>query len=217
MSTVEILVSMIEDLPNIGIRAVGNAALSVGFRALNQALRSPAISEGEEVALQLAQSAAAWYVVAERRLETLSPRERMYAAPQSMSGLIDFLLTQEQEVNTPSPELLKELGVSAEEYKAAAAAVREEQRSWLGEHRDEIESRWEALIASETGDENLGTATTEVAGKVLSRMDRIRAGRLRAFMKGWQDALGELALLKEYEKRLFDAWKQEGGRDDDLL
>jgi hypothetical protein len=208
---------MLEDIPNIAIRAVGNAALSIGFRALCQALKSPATSEGEEVALRVAESAADWYTVALQRLETLPIKEQMYATPQNVEGLIEFLL--KQEAQEPTKELLEAVGVTAEQYREVAAQALKEQKNWIEANRADLEVRWEALITNSDGrqSKNLIVAATEVAGRVLSKMDRIRASRLKAFVRGWTDALGELALLKEYEKRLFAAWKNEGGRDDDLI
>jgi hypothetical protein len=218
MNCVNIILNMLEDLTNIMIRAVGNAALSVGFRAISQVLRGVEGSEINDVATKTAASAAAWYATALMKLDRLSPRERMYSTPQTMEGMIDFLLSVEEKTSVPTPELLRELGVSAEEYSAVAAAVREEQRTWLKDHRAEIESRWESLVANGISDDDLlGPAAVQVAGKILSRIDRIRQRRLKAFMRGWQDALGELALLKEYESQLFKAWEREGGDDDDLL
>jgi hypothetical protein len=217
MNTVELLQDFINDLPGIGIRAVGNAALSIGLRSLTQVLKSPVGTEGEEIASRMARSAADWYTLSSWKLDTLPTREKMYAIPQDMPGMIEFLL-KEREIQEPTAELLKAVGVTKEEYEEIASQVLKEQRDWLEENRVEIETRWEDLVNSSNGYEgDLVSAATEIAGRILSRIDRIRVSRLKAFARGYKDALSELALLKAYETRLFEAWKKEGGRDDDLL
>jgi hypothetical protein len=228
-TTEAILEDMLERLPTIITRALGNSALTVGFSALCRALKSPEGAESKEEALRIAQSAAAWYKAAWDRHDTLPPRDQLYANPQTLEGFIDYIMQSEPKQENPSDELLEAIGVTREEYMEVAEEEERERRTWLEEHRAELEEKWNSIVAAvpytrdiDVTSVQLGTgaqwgvASARIAEVLITKYyERIRKQRIKAFRRGWIDAVGELKLLSEYEKALVAAIKRE--RDDDLL
>jgi hypothetical protein len=218
--TTELLLKFMDDLRGVAYRVVGNAALTVGLRYICQALKAPAESEMEQIATQLAESAATWYNVAVHKTDLLPLRERLYAVPQKMSERIDYLLKDEWEVKEPKKEELEAYRISREEYIEIARAENKRKQSWLNEHRAEIETRWEALIVDNDGEEDpkLVPASTDIAGVILKKgIASARRSRVKALVGGWSEARSDLGALATFEDALTIAWKREGGRDDDLI
>jgi hypothetical protein len=226
-TTEALLAMLLEELPAITTRQIGNSALSVGFGALCRALKSPEGSEAKEEALRIAESAAAWYKAAWDRHDTLPPREQLFADPQKMGDRINFLLKQEAPQEEPDEEYLAAIGVTPQEYKEVGEEEDRKWKSWLAENRATIEQEWNQMVASvpytrevDLTSVQLGTgpqwgvASARIAMIFVTKhLTKIRKQRIKALKNGWQDAGGEIKLLTKVEKALVVAIRRE--REDD--
>jgi hypothetical protein len=226
-TTDAILADLLERLPGVITRPLGNSALTVGFSALCRVLKSPEGSETKDEALRIAQSAAAWYKAAWDRHDTLPPREQLFADPQKMGDRINFLLKQEASNAEPSEGYLTAIGVTLQEYKEVGKEEDREWKSWLEQNRAEIEQEWERMVSSVPYTRTVDLLSTalgngvqwslasgKIATVLLNRYwGKIRKQRIKALRNGWQDAGGEIKLLTEAEKALVEAIRRE--REDD--
>jgi hypothetical protein len=228
-TTEALLEKLLEELPAITTRQIGNSALSVGFGALCRVLKSPEESESKKEALRIAESAAAWYKAAWDRHDTLPPREQLFADPQKMESRISFLLKQEASQNEePSEEYLAAIGVTPQEYKEVGEEENRKWKSWLTENREEIEQKWSQMVASVPYTRTVdltstqlgngvqwGLASGKIAVVLLNRhWEKIRKQRIKALKNGWQDAGGEIKLLTKIEKALVVAIRKERENDE---